>query len=473
MMKPGPLRMAPTRPLGKLLAACVALTATAVGSSPCIGAEAAARATAVVFRPDARVDLVALTNLVIDRSPSLQTARLDQDLAAAEVAQSLLWENPAFDASWSTIPLGETNPPGMPSPLADIPSYGVGVSYRFLIGKRGPRQERARALQAGARAARDAAARSQALGLVRVLGSLALATLRRGGAAGIVDDARRSLELARARLDATFGTPLDVDRLQIELSRVHQQVLRADGDMGAARAACASVVGMRCEGFGGAAAAREFLLAWVVRGERASEAALGQRPDIRALEAYGRAAQAEVGLARAMSIPDPTVRLGYLHDRFVVAGNQQISLSLAVLAPLPVFDHGQAAAMAAAAKRDRLAAQRARLLDAARARVPALRLALEAQRRRRQAIAGEMLPRARAVLQDLERAAGNRLVALTDVIQARRTVHELLVEETDSIGDAFEASVELLVQLPDASATAVPAGPGGATDGAAAAKGEP
>lgn len=175
---------------------------------------------------------------------------------------------------------------------------------------------------------------------------------------------------------------------------------------------------------------------------------LDERADLRALDAQRDAAAAEATLARAQAIPDPTVRLAYTHDRFVVSGNQQNSLSLSVSLPLPVFDHGQAGAQAADARRARAVERREKSVAAALARIPALGRRVEAQRQRKETLAREILPRAVSALRDIERAAESRLLPLTDVIQARRAVSELLIEEADAYRDAFDAAVELAAELP-------------------------
>lgn len=409
---------------------------------------ASSAAFAQSFRPSPEQDLTSIGRLVSGRMAAVQQASLDVELAAAETRQSYLFENPTLDLGVGTIPVGETNPQGLSSPYANVPNYGVGLSYRFLVGKRGPRQQRAGALENAARASREAFVREASVQLIAHLGQLAIATLRADGARGVLDDARRSVELARARLASTFGTPLDVDRLLIESQRVEQVVLRNEAQAVASLAACSSILGQQCEGFTGDDQAREYLVRWAERASAARGLPLEERPDLRALQSLHQAAVAEGELARAASIPDPTVRLGYLHDRFIVSGNQQNSLNLAVALPLPLFDHGQALQQAASSRAARLGTQRQLQLDAARARIPALRRTLQLQRTRGQTIEAEMLPRARGVLRDLENAAANRLVALQDVIQARRTVHELMMEETDCLEAAFEAALDLMLQIP-------------------------
>ena len=447
------MTLPPANELGRALSVAAAAALIAIAPSTARadgpGARAAVPSAAAPFVPSADLDLPALEKLVRSRSAAVQSAALDVDLAAAEVRQSRLLGNPVLDGSWSTIPIGETNPKGLASPLANVPNYNVGLSYTFLLGKRGPREDRALAAQRGASAVLDATARSLALSFARLLGQLATSTLRRDGVRGLVEASRRSVALAESRLDASFATPLDVDRLRIDLRRTEQTLVSVESDISAALADCAALAGAPCQGFSGSAEARGLLDRWIRRASAGAEPTrLEGRADVRALEAYREAAAAEATLARAQAIPDPTVRVGYTHDRFLAAGNQRNSLNVSLSLPLPIFDHGQAAAQAAEARKASLGEQRARALGAAQARIPALARRVEAQRKRQETLAKEILPRATDVLRDVERAAENRLLPLTDVIQARRAVDELLVEEADSYRDAFDATVELLAEMP-------------------------
>ncbi|AKT42414.1 TolC family protein [Chondromyces crocatus] len=411
-----------------------------------------------MFVPAATLDLAALTRLVAQRNASIETAQLEADLAAAEVAQSRLFGNPTLDATWDTIPVGETNPPGLRRPFANVPNYGVGLSYTFPLGKRGPRIEQATAMERAARASVESETREQAIALARLLGVVATSTLRLVGVRDIVTSGNRSIAIAEERLASTFGTPLDVDRLRIEVSRSEQVVLSAESDRTYALAACASLVGMPCQGFRSEDEARGFLTGWIERVARvAIPERLEERPDLRALDAYSKAASAEADLARAQAIPDPTVRFGYVHDRFLESGNHMNSFNLSVSLPLPFFDHGQAQARAAEAKRSRFSAQRTKAVQAARAKIPTLSARLKAQRERQEALSTRIMPRALEVLRNVERAVDGRLLPLSDAIQARRTVGELLVEEADSFADAFDAALELSAELPTVTASSPPA----------------
>lgn len=439
MSNPGHVRsplVAPARRARVLAAGSAAVALTLSGVS---------RAEDGAFAPSAAMDLEALGAVVARRSRDVQAELLAVDAASTEARQARVLGNPQLDGSWATIPIGPTNPEGLSSPMTRVPSYGVGVSYTFLVGKRGPRQRRADALEDAARASVAATTRAQAIGLARLLGAMAVASMRVEGLRELVEEQRGSIALAETRLKAGFGTPLDVDRLMIERSRTEQQVMSNESDLRQAQATCAGLLGQRCQAFASTEDARAFLAAWTRRAEQAAPRP-EQRPDVRALDAARRAALADADLARATQLPDPTVRVGYLYDQFVISGNQRHSVNLSVSIPLPVFDGGGVQRDGAALRETRLAAQRSRIVDGATARVAALKDALASQKRRRDLLLTETLPRARTVVGDLEKAAGARLIPLADVIQARRTLSELLIQEAESEGDAFQTSMDLLAE---------------------------
>jgi hypothetical protein len=113
-----------------------------------------------------------------------------------------------------------------------------------------------------------------------------------------------------------------------------------------------------------------------------------------------------------------------------------------------VFDRGQYQKQAAEASRRQLGDERSRRLSAAEARLPALTRRLDASRGRCRRLEQEVLPSALTVLSDLQRAVENRLLPLTQVIQSRRIVSELFIEEAESCGDAFAAALDLLREYP-------------------------
>src|SRR5262245_23816969 len=86
----------------------------------------------------------ALAQLLWTRSPDLVSARTKIAAARSDVVRAETLPNPSLDASWNTIPIGQTNPPGLSSPLANVPNYAVSLSTLVEIAKRGPRRQAAR-----------------------------------------------------------------------------------------------------------------------------------------------------------------------------------------------------------------------------------------------------------------------------------------------------------------------------------------
>jgi cobalt-zinc-cadmium efflux system outer membrane protein len=400
-----------------------------------------------ILRLNESLDYLALEKLVRTYSPALRSPARDAALAEYAVAQTRLYDNPTLDGAWATVPVGKTNPEDLSRPFANVPNYAVGLSYTFPVKKRAPRIERAQAVAAGTRASLDAVCRDNALDLADILGELATATLRREGIGDLVNGSKRAVELAEARLAAKFGTPLEVDRLTVDLQRTEQLLLSIEADIRGSLAECSRLVGTRCENFSDGKSARAYLARWLAPSS-SSEAQLEHRPDLRALSAYIDASRADARLAEAEAIPDPTVRLGYLHDRFIISGNQRNSLNVGVSIPLPVFNHGQVHKRAADFARQSLHDEHEGRISSARARIPVLRERFQLQRERCERLTVEILPKGEAVLRDLDKAAENRLIPVTDVIQARRSVGELLIEKAESCGDAYAAVVELIREIP-------------------------
>ena len=162
-----------------------------------------------------------------------------------------------------------------------------------------------------------------------------------------------------------------------------------------------------------------------------------ERPDLQALRAGEAGATAALKLAERHSIPDPTLRAGYVYDQFTAAGNQRNSVFVGLSLPLPVFDRGQGDAVVAATAAAN--ARRARLLledQAGRgvATLAARGADLEARRAR---LRGETLPLARRVIATLDATVARGGAPLPDLLLARRTLGELLLDGASLDLDAF------------------------------------
>ncbi len=423
---------------------CVALASLVPLAWPSL----AAAQPAAEFVPTPALDFVALLAVVRDRSAALQAEHLEAELKVAELRQSQLFDNPVLDGTVGTIPLGTPNPPELADPLSNIPNYSIGLSLHPDLARRGARITRAERQSDAAEASREFAVRREALRLLRTLGDLAVATLRFSTDQHLAAQSRSALALARDRVRTGYGPPLDADRAEIEVLRLEQQVAADLGDLLTAQASCAEILGMPCARFASEDDARRFLASWTQRAVPSSalppDLRLAQRADLRALAALEAGAQAEVRLAQRQWLPDPTLRLGYMYDRFIASGNQQHSLSVSLSLPLPVLDHGQASAQAAQARIRRYARQRELATQAATVRAEALRLALATQQQRLVSLQQQVVPRSQAILNAVRRAFEARAVPLTDLNQAHRALDELLLQEATALGDVFRLGVDLI-----------------------------
>lgn len=397
------------------------------------------------FVPSSALDLSALRALVKRRSEAVRDAARATEIAAAQLEQSELLGNPVLDATWGTMPLGTPNPPDLKDPWAHIPNYTVGLSYTFPLGKRGPNQRRAQASLEAARADLESSLRLSTLELAAVLGKEAVLMLRLEGLRQLTEGAGSQLELAERRVEASFAKPLDVDRLRIDLARAQQQLASVQSDLSEASAECASLLGQTCASFLSSAEARAFLDRWIR--ELPAPADVRDRPDLLALEARSRAAEEARALAEAQAIPDPTIRVAYTHDTFTTSGNQADALGVSLSLPLPWFDHGQAAARSAEADARGLVEIRERRIEVAETRTQVLRQRLEEQRARQRRLREVIIPDAMRVYDGVRAAADERLISVDDLIQSRRVLAELLLEESDSFGDAYAASLALRAEI--------------------------
>ncbi len=382
----------------------------------------------------------ALAQLLWTRSPDLVAARSKIASARGDVVRAGLLPNPSLDASWNTIPLGQTNPPGLSSPLANVPNYAVSVSTLVEIAKRGPRQQAARGALDAATLDAYELLRQRWYDLRERGAEVAAAEERVAALDDLVSDAHRLTELQRARVGRGDVAGLDVDRAALDETKFQTNLSDERQKLAEAITECSHVAGVPCEPFADAAQASAYLATGVVPADAGD---IDARPDLRALEAQERSAQAALELARNRRIPDPTFRLGYVRDQFTIAGNQENSLFAGVTVPLPVFDHGQADALQAAASAD--AASRARALLRAQAARDVTALAAQARdaAARRQTLDGSSLPLARRIVDTLDRAVQQGGASIGELLLARRTLGELLLDAADVQLLSFRVSAEL------------------------------
>ncbi len=398
-------------------------------------------------------DGAALPELIWKQAPDLHDARARLAQAEAERRKALRLPNPGLDVALNTLPIGPSNPVDLKDPWLNTPNLGVGLSMLLELGKREPRQE------ATAEAARVAAldaleqVRTRVFDLEDVIGDVAAAQVRVEVLEGLSVDARRLAELQAARSAKGDTSDLDADRAQLEAEGVTTALADARADLSARLRECAERIAAPCAPFGDSAQA----VAWLDLRLDATQVPLEDRPDLRALEAAIRSARASQRLAERQWLPDPTVRVGYVRDQFVVSGNQQNSLFVGFSMPLPFFEHGVDDAEAAGVIARSAETERSRRLDAAREQLSRLEkeaLLVEARQKR---IAEHSLPLARSIVARLEAAVSRGAAPLQELLLSRRTLVELLLSGSELNRSVFHLRVararltRSLPALPEAS----------------------
>jgi len=378
-----------------------------------------------------------LITVAWNEAPSLQPWRASIAQARAKRDKSHFLPNPGLDLSLNTLPLGRTNPPELAEPYLNIPNVQVGVSALVEIGKRGPRQQASEAdLEATVHGAREAL-RQTVLQLIAAIGDVAAAELRVATLEGLASDARKLADVQAARAEKGDTSSLDADRARLEEEAAEAHLKEATEDLAQALRGCAAIIARPCTRFGDVARAEGWLdLRFSANG------ALEARPDVQALDATVKAANARQTLARWAAAPDPTVRVGYVHDRFVVSGNQQNSFFVGASAPLPLFDRGQADERAALAEADAASAERDRRLEAARAQLEAVGAQIQSAEARQQQLKSKSLPLALSVVSRLDAAVTRGSAPIQELLFARRTLAELSLTALDVDRRVFELHLE-------------------------------
>jgi cobalt-zinc-cadmium efflux system outer membrane protein len=372
-------------------------------------------------------DDAALARLLWARSPDLVAGRTRIAAARADAVRAGLLPNPTLDGSWNTIPVGQTTPANLDSPMTSVPNYAVSVAELVEIGKRGPRQDAARHALLAATLDVQEQLRQRYWDLRDRIAEVAAAQARIAALGDVVADAHRLGTLQQERTARGDAPGIDADRALLDADKYGAMLADERQQLAEALAACTRTAGVPCEPFADATQAGAYL----AHAPATPDADLADRPDLRALAAEEDRGKAAMALARARRIPDPTLRVGYVYDQFVAAGNQRNSLFAGVSLPLPVFDHGQADAMEAAAAVD--AAARARGLLEAQGAQDLGALAAQARETevRRRALDETSLPLARRVVATLDQVVAQGGASLNELLLARRSLGELLLDDAD------------------------------------------
>ncbi len=396
-------------------------------------------AIALGFTPGPDLAPTELSNLLWERAPALAADRAVLGAARADVERSHLLPNPTLDAAWSTIPIGQTTPPNYADRMSRIPNYSLGVSELIEIGKRGPRQRAAAASLGEAAYNVYADLADHYFEVLTRLGQIASSQIRSNDLAELVKGAEQLTQLQRARVSKGDSPALDAERAALEEAKLRSAYEEEVAQLAQALRDCTTLLGDTCHPFPSLDAAAQFL---ELRPPQ-DGLAVTERPDIKAVENRQTAAAAERDLAGNKVIPDPTVRVGYVYDQFVVSGNQRNSLFVGVSIPLPFLDRGQTDKLEADTKQWSAVETRERLQAQAETRALKIGEARDVAVLRRTRMREKTLPMARDIVRDLDLVIQRGGASLQDLLMARRTLNELLVDAAELDRRVFELEVEL------------------------------
>jgi cobalt-zinc-cadmium efflux system outer membrane protein len=407
-------------------------------------------AAAGVARAQSREDVASVNTLLVStprltawlraRSAGVRAASERLLQAQADVRQAGVFPNPTLGLEFGTVPLGETNPPGLG--VSDTAHVTVGVQETVELGKRGPRIHGAE-LRAQAAAEDGVGTLADRLGDARL--ALARVVLAHAKLASLDENLRAASELTTletARRKAGDISESDLQRVILDAQAVELEVAHGRADLADALASCRAVLEVPCSDEGVSADSLD--TAAEVPSDLPDPAqAVAARADLRALDLQRRGALEDATLAHHRIIPDPQLGVSYTRDWLTIAGNQPGSVTFNLGIPLNFFDTGahDAAKAEAHARELEATAHGARLeAESAAAGLIDKRKTLEAASSK---LRSDTLPRSQAVLESTRKAYETGHVGLSDLILVQRNHRELVGKALDLRFELFQARNDL------------------------------
>lgn len=369
----------------------------------------------------ARVNTTLLTDPTVlirwleKKDQEVQAAHTRVGQARTQVNQALLWlPNPQVNAAVGGWPLGPTNPPGLA--ITQTPNFSVGMSQTLEVAKRGPR---IRAAEYGLDSEKEAYVAALHERMADVRSALAQVVYHRERTHLLevsLADAETMLQLERARQHSGLLSTLDLDRMELDQTAQHAELSGARAELAQAMGVCAAILLAPCDLDN---ATMDTLAA--LAPPAAPSDWLHQHPQVRALRLAGGASDQAATLERRKILPDPTLSLGYTHDRFVVSGNNPNTVMMGVSIPLPVFDRGQNTGARESLRARELALQASALMARMAAAKAGLAQRQKETRRALRELEDAGLPKAVQIEQRTAQAFHMGEATVTEVLMARRT----------------------------------------------------
>ena len=405
-----------------------------------------------------RLPLAEVRRLASERNSDLLAARADLESARASRVTAVALPNPALTYSTSKIPTDGSPADTIYGNGFYSRSYDTVVSASQLVEVGGKRRDR--------RVSADEGIAGAAARLADAARLLDAAVVRAYTAAGV---ARASVTIARETA-ASFGKTAGIaeereaageislsERTQIEIAAGRFLADAAQAELAYANAA--RTLGALLS-LPAASPAEDLEAAHELISPDPDPAGtpdddetwLTRRPDLRALEAAVRKAEAELALQKAFRVPDPTLLAQYERQ----PPDQRNTVGFGVSFPLPVFNLNGGAIRAT-----QVAVETARR-DFTRGRVrvrqdlAATHDALETARARAVRLVNDLLPKSQTVRDTVRFAYEQGAASLLELLEAERNANEIRLAAVSARGDLITARADFLAARPGAPAQETP-----------------
>ena len=362
----------------------------------------------------------------IARNRDLIAARLDIEAAQIDRVAAGLYPNPVLSYSLGNIVLGPANDQMMGVKSSAFGQTVHSVSISDVIDVWAKRNAHIRAADRGVEYQRivveDAlrevtyAVRSAFADVVREQWELQLARDTRAR----YDE---TIRLSRARFSAGDISEAELRKIELEGLRYQNDVIDGEMELDLARQKLALLMALPASALP-EAVAEPAERAPALELQPLVDRALRERPDVRAVLAASRRAQADLSSAKRDALPDISLGIDYTHSNFQVSGDNPNSLSLTLSLPLPVFDRNQAGIGKARLEQKRAENDNVKLQLAVEHDVAEAVRKSQRARTLVQVFEGGMLERAETALKVAEKSYKAGAVSLLELLEAQRTYIE-------------------------------------------------
>ena len=379
-----------------------------------------------VFIHSPALTLPEALDIAREHSGELQAARAEKSAADAEVRAAGVWENPELEFEIEGI--------GGDNHKLDSAEYTLSVSQQIPFPGRMRRQRLVSTHAAGAAAyAADEAAASFEAAVQRAFYETLAQQKRVELCAEQTELSRRFCESVQEQHRRGAAAELDLMQAEIALNESMLEESAAERLLNAGRKNFAKLIG---------APAVESLSGDLQSGlnRDLKTVPLENHPSVRRLIAAENQALAEVAVEKSAAFESFTVGAGAKYER--ADQNQSYLVSFGI--PLPLFNRGKSAALAAGFRADAARMQSLiALRDLEMERTAALNeyeTAADAAAR----VEEELLPKVQRAYELVERGHAAGLYRTADLILAQKSLAEMKARAVDARLDAVLAYVELL-----------------------------